>query len=119
MSSTTASRSEAYDPTGKGKGKARLSPEEMEGRTQRRSVGYSESWMGERLWAESRARAGASRESWDYGNLDLTLRHVHMLTKVVLSSGVAGGIAGCVVRLSAISSFALTYIQGQDSYSTS
>ncbi|GFZ44822.1 Mitochondrial carrier protein LEU5 [Saitozyma sp. JCM 24511] len=42
----------------------------------------SERWTAANLWRESRKRAQADRNSWDY----------------VLSSGIAGGIAGCVAK---------------------
>ncbi|OXG43039.1 solute carrier family 25 (mitochondrial carrier protein), member 16 [Cryptococcus neoformans Bt120] len=44
----------------------------------------SERWTASELWRKSRERAKTDRNSWDY----------------VLSSGIAGGIAGCVAKTS-------------------
>ena len=55
----------------------------------------SERWTAAGEWQASRKRAKADKRSWDYGKMD-----DHAIDKangVVLSSGVAGGIAGCVV----------------------
>jgi hypothetical protein len=56
----------------------------------------SERWTVAGEWKASRSRAKADKRSWDYGKLAV-LRLSIKLNRTVLSSGVAGGIAGCVV----------------------
>jgi hypothetical protein len=58
----------------------------------------SDRWTIAGEWKASRKRAKADKRSWDYGEL---ISNAHLRHRVadlsVLSSGVAGGIAGCVV----------------------
>ena len=56
----------------------------------------SERWTAAGEWQASRKRAKADKRSWDYGKLSSS-RYPSELSNGVLSSGVAGGIAGCVV----------------------
>lgn len=60
----------------------------------------SERWTVAGEWQESRKRAKADRRSWDYGELACIPSQPTWVQaeELVLSSGVAGGIAGCVVR---------------------
>ncbi|CAD6573569.1 MAG: hypothetical protein TREMPRED_000858 [Tremellales sp. Tagirdzhanova-0007] len=74
------------DDNTKDKGKARADSTESTSNSfiddlHWRSARENERWSTSTIWRESRARAKSDRRSWDY----------------VLSSGVAGGIAGCVV----------------------
>ena len=78
----------------KGKGRA-TEPEHLE-EQHWGPLRDSERWTVAGEWKASRRRAKADKRSWDYGER-LAAESLSQADKPVLSSGVAGGIAGCVV----------------------
>jgi len=86
----------------KGKGKERAVPEDYpvdDGHWH--PARDSDRWTATTIWKESRRRAQANKDSWDYSEF-IPATRVTLADSQVLSSGVAGGIAGCVVSLSSV-----------------
>lgn len=68
--------------------------------------GYARDDEAVTFWERSRRRAQADRGSWDYGQSPTSIpkqniiaHSVRIFGFIVLRSGLAGGVAGCVVSL--------------------